>query len=70
MLLDDRNRRVEELEAQTARQATTISTLESKLVEGETCRRKLHNQVLELKVRRWDPKNMRNKGREDGIYEG
>nr|ADJ19048.1 testis kinesin-like protein KIFC1 [Eriocheir sinensis] len=49
MLLDDRSRRVEELEAQTARQATTITTMESKLVEGETCRRKLHNQVLELK---------------------
>ena len=50
LLLDDRSKRVADLEAETSKQATTIVMLESKLMEGETYRRKLHNQVLELKV--------------------
>lgn len=50
LLLNDRNKRVAELEAETSAQANTIIILEKKLLEGETSRRKLHNQVLELKV--------------------
>ena len=50
LLLNDRNKRVAELEEETSTQANTITILEKKLLEGETFRRKLHNQVLELKV--------------------
>ncbi|XP_063863781.1 kinesin-like protein KIFC1 isoform X3 [Scylla paramamosain] len=49
LLLNDRNKRVADLEAETSTQASTITILEKKLLEGETFRRKLHNQVLELK---------------------
>lgn len=51
LMLDDRNRRVAELETQVAQQAEKIDEMEHKLMEGENIRRKLHNQVQELKVR-------------------
>ncbi|XP_042242981.1 carboxy-terminal kinesin 2-like isoform X2 [Homarus americanus] len=49
LLLDDRNNRVTDLEAQVSEQKETIEELEQKLREGEMARRKLHNQVQELK---------------------
>lgn len=49
-MLDDRSKRVSELESQVAEQKDTIEDMEKKLREGENIRRKLHNTVLELKV--------------------
>lgn len=49
LLLDDRNNRVSDLEVEVAQQKETVMDLEQKLREGENARRKLHNQVQELK---------------------
>nr|AJF36162.1 C-terminal kinesin motor protein KIFC1 [Procambarus clarkii] len=49
LLLEDRNKRVTELEEKVVQQKELIEYLETKLREGENARRKLHNQVLELK---------------------
>lgn len=53
-MLDDRSKRVSELESQVAEQKDTIEDMEKKLREGENIRRKLHNTVLELKVCVWE----------------
>lgn len=50
MQLGERNTQVANLENQVAEQMEKIAALEAKVVEGECLRRKLHNQVQELKV--------------------
>lgn len=50
-ILDIKTRRIEELEEMVENQELCIKQLNGKIIDGESARRKLHNLVLELKVR-------------------